>query len=125
MRLFNEIAKRGVAFLLLAATAFATITYSLGYYELSFIKRGEEEYDDETLQDILGSLGTGTNISDFTGDINDITQPPSTSSPSSSLIEANLISALLSIVKISLVAFVTSLICANKFSSASVSICSF
>ena len=48
MRLFNEIAKRGVALLLLAATAFATITYSLGLYEISFIDRGgEDEYAED------------------------------------------------------------------------------
>jgi len=82
MRLFNEIAKRGAAILLLAATAFAAITYSLGLYEVSFIDRKEEEYDDDMMQGILGTLPPGTNISDFTGDISDITQTPSTSSPS-------------------------------------------
>lgn len=68
MRLFNETAKRVVAFVLLTVTAFGAITYSLGFFELSFIDRGEETYDDTTAQDILGSLETGTNISDFTGE---------------------------------------------------------
>lgn len=76
MRLFNEIAKRAVAALLLAATAFASITYSLGYYEISFIDRGGDEYDDTTIQNILGTLEPGTNISEFTGDIGDITTSP-------------------------------------------------
>ena len=76
MRLFNEIAKRGAAILILAATVFATVTYSLGLYEISFIDRKDEEYDDNTIQEILGTLEPGTNISDFTGDISDITLPP-------------------------------------------------
>lgn len=76
MRLFNEIAKRAVAALLLAATAFASITYSLGYYELSFIDRGGNEYDDTKIQDTLETLEPGTNISEFTGDIGDITTSP-------------------------------------------------
>ncbi|MBO5701982.1 MAG: WG repeat-containing protein [Clostridia bacterium] len=76
MRLFNEIAKRGAAILILAATVFATVTYSLGLYEISFIDRKDEEYDDNTIQEILGTLEPGTNISDFTGDITDITLPP-------------------------------------------------
>ncbi|MGM9643215.1 MAG: WG repeat-containing protein [Eubacteriales bacterium] len=69
MRLFNETAKRVVAFVLLAVVAFGAITYSLGFFELSFIDRGGEvTYDDTTAQEILGTLETGTNISDFTGD---------------------------------------------------------
>ena len=76
MRLFNEIAKRGAAILILAATVFATVTYSLGLYEISFIDRKGDEYDDNTIQEILGTLEPGTNISDFTGDITDVTLPP-------------------------------------------------
>ena len=76
MRLFNEIAKRGVAVLLLAATAFASITYSLGVYDFSFIERPEGGYDDDRTQEYLETLLPGTNISDFTGDITDVTLPP-------------------------------------------------
>ena len=76
MRLFNEIAKRGVAILLLAATVFATVTYSLGLYEISFIDRKDDEFDDAATQEILGTLAPGTNISDFTGDITEVVPPP-------------------------------------------------
>ena len=76
MRLFNEIAKRSVAFLLLAVTAFGAVTYSLGLYEISFIDRDDDGFDDRTTQEILGTLEPGTNISDFTGDITTVTPPP-------------------------------------------------
>ena len=78
MRLFNEIAKRGVAVLLLAATAFASITYSLGVYDFSFIERPEGGYDDDRTQEYLETLLPGTNISDITGAPDDTTAPPST-----------------------------------------------
>lgn len=79
MRLFNEIAKRGVAILLLAATAFASITYSLGVYDFAFIDRPEGVYDDDRTQEYLETLLPGTNISDITGAPDDITTAPSTS----------------------------------------------
>ncbi len=78
MRLFNEIAKRGVAVLLLAATAFASITYSLGVYDFTFIDRPEGGYDDDRTQEYLETLLPGTNISDITGAPDDITTSPST-----------------------------------------------
>ena len=84
MRLLNEMAKRGVAVLLLAATAFASITYSLGVYDLSFIDRPDKYYDDERTQEILETLAPGTNISEFTGDLGEITTSPSTDTPVSS-----------------------------------------
>ena len=78
MRLFNEIAKRGVAVLLLAATAFASITYSLGVYDFTFIDRPEGGYDDDRTQEYLDTLLPGTNISDVTGGPGDVTTSPST-----------------------------------------------
>ncbi len=78
MRLFNDIAKRTVAFLLLAVTAFASITYSLGYYDFSFIERPNNGYNDALTQDYLGTLEPGTNISDFTGITGDSTTYPVT-----------------------------------------------
>ena len=78
MRLFNDIAKRTVAFLLLAVTAFASITYSLGYYDFSFIERPNNGYNDAWTQDYLGTLEPGTNISDFTGVTGESTTYPAT-----------------------------------------------
>ena len=77
MRLLNEIAKRGVAVLLLAATAFASIAYSLGAYDFTFIDR-PGGFDDERTQEILGTLRPGDNISEFTGDPSDVTYAPET-----------------------------------------------
>ncbi len=80
MRLFNEIAKRSIAFLLLAVMTFGAITYSLGYYEISFIDRGNRPYDDDTSQSILGTLAPGTNISTFTGEATTVIPSPDSSS---------------------------------------------
>ena len=79
MRLFNDIAKRTVAFLLLAVTAFASITYSLGFYDFTFIERPNNGYNDAWTQDFLGTLEPGTNISDFTGVTDEATTYPVTS----------------------------------------------
>ena len=78
MRLFNDIAKRTVAFMLLAVTAFASITYSLGYYDFSFIERPNNGYNDALTQDFLGTLAPGTDISDFTGVTDETTNYPVT-----------------------------------------------
>ena len=61
MRLFNDMSKREVAVLLLAATAFASITYSLGVYDFTFIDRPDKYFDDDEGDDIIFLCRTGIN----------------------------------------------------------------